>query len=148
MSVVAGSLKKKKHTKATSRPEPCRPSRSIFSLTIAVFLSVSFTAAGGSDFFFFFSSRRRHTRCCCVTGVQTCALPISGRERAREAATDVNRRSGYQFGRSEERRVGKELQQRVDLGGRRILKKKKNKKNKYNNLKIVRKIDRKKKIEY
>src|SRR5881296_3943033 len=26
---------------------------------------------------FFFSSRRRHTRCCCVTGVQTCALPIS-----------------------------------------------------------------------
>src|SRR5881296_3559084 len=28
--------------------------------------------------FFFFSSRRRHTRCCCVTGVQTCALPISG----------------------------------------------------------------------
>src|SRR5881296_2095256 len=28
-------------------------------------------------FFFFFSSRRRHTRCCCVTGVQTCALPIS-----------------------------------------------------------------------
>src|SRR3546814_12134369 len=31
-----------------------------------------------SDFcFFFFSSRRRHTRCALVTGVQTCALPIS-----------------------------------------------------------------------
>src|SRR3546814_3340157 len=29
------------------------------------------------DLFFFFSSRRRHTRCALVTGVQTCALPIS-----------------------------------------------------------------------
>src|SRR3546814_8884570 len=29
-------------------------------------------------FAFFFSSRRRHTRCALVTGVQTCALPISG----------------------------------------------------------------------
>src|SRR3546814_9573032 len=28
---------------------------------------------------FFFSSRRRHTRCALVTGVQTCALPISAR---------------------------------------------------------------------
>src|SRR3546814_6392269 len=28
--------------------------------------------------FFFFASRRRHTRCALVTGVQTCALPISG----------------------------------------------------------------------
>src|SRR3546814_7451131 len=28
---------------------------------------------------FFFSSRRRHTRCALVTGVQTCALPISWR---------------------------------------------------------------------
>src|SRR3546814_2901936 len=34
--------------------------------------------------FCFFSSRRRHTRCALVTGVQTCALPISppsGRDR-------------------------------------------------------------------
>src|SRR3546814_11342221 len=30
-------------------------------------------------YFFFFSSRRRHTRCALVTGVQTCALPISQR---------------------------------------------------------------------
>src|SRR3546814_199332 len=30
--------------------------------------------------FFFFSSRRRHTRCALVTGVQTCALPISAPE--------------------------------------------------------------------
>src|SRR3546814_6934035 len=28
---------------------------------------------------FFFSSGRRHTRCALVTGVQTCALPISVR---------------------------------------------------------------------
>src|SRR3546814_4701458 len=27
--------------------------------------------------FFFFSSRRLHTRCALVTGVQTCALPIT-----------------------------------------------------------------------
>src|SRR3546814_15823665 len=33
-------------------------------------------------FFFFFSSRRRHTRCALVTGVQTCALPISVRRPA------------------------------------------------------------------
>src|SRR3546814_4994826 len=30
-------------------------------------------------FYFFFSSRRRHTICALVTGVQTCALPISSR---------------------------------------------------------------------
>src|SRR3546814_21076105 len=29
------------------------------------------------QWYFFFSSRRRHTRCALVTGVQTCALPIS-----------------------------------------------------------------------
>src|SRR3546814_2433784 len=28
-------------------------------------------------YIFFFSSRRRHTSCALVTGVQTCALPIS-----------------------------------------------------------------------
>src|SRR3546814_17954922 len=33
---------------------------------------------------FFFSSRRRHTRCALVTGVQTCALPISLRYRHRQ----------------------------------------------------------------
>src|SRR3546814_12399903 len=31
--------------------------------------------------FFLFSSRRRHTSCALVTGVQTCALPISGHTR-------------------------------------------------------------------
>src|SRR3546814_10169815 len=34
---------------------------------------------------FFFSSRRRHTRCALVTGVQTCALPISRTVRGLEA---------------------------------------------------------------
>src|SRR3546814_4893893 len=38
---------------------------SILCILLFVFLS------------FFFSSRRRHTRCALVTGVQTCALPIS-----------------------------------------------------------------------
>src|SRR3546814_3485489 len=32
----------------------------------------------GDLFCFCFSSRRRQTRCALVTGVQTCALPISG----------------------------------------------------------------------
>src|SRR3546814_12043548 len=31
---------------------------------------------------FFFSSRRRHTRCALVTGVQTCALPITDAQHA------------------------------------------------------------------
>src|SRR3546814_7520121 len=51
--------------------------------------------------FFFFSSRRRHTSCALVTGVQTCALPISRRSddgdlrsRVREIAAE-RRRFGY-----------------------------------------------------
>src|SRR3546814_12846119 len=44
-----------------------------------------------SFYFFFFSSRRRHTRCALVTGVQTCALPISERELAE--ALGVGRRA-------------------------------------------------------
>src|SRR3546814_16409826 len=104
---------------------------------------------------FFFSSRRRHTRCALVTGVQTCALPIFGlkgihrafvpneqyRHFAHFSYPFAKRRKSYlqdhgRFivprwancygaGRSEERRVGKELSVRVDLGGRRIIKKKK-----------------------
>src|SRR3546814_9919760 len=63
--------------------------------------------------FFFFSSRRRHTRCALVTGVQTCALPISsvpacghcwpGNPTSRSLARRPTIPS-----RSEERRVGKE----------------------------------------
>src|SRR3546814_4897139 len=35
---------------------------------------------------FFFSSRRRHTRCALVTGVQTCALPISWDETGKDGS--------------------------------------------------------------
>src|SRR3546814_10756614 len=38
---------------------------------------------------FFFSSRRRHTRCALVTGVQTCALPISQHPRVDEGRDDA-----------------------------------------------------------
>src|SRR3546814_7812916 len=69
-------------------------------------------------FVFFFASRRRHTRCAVVTGVQTCALPISlpSGENWRESATYVGVDAvvvvetplGRMGLRSEERRVGKE----------------------------------------
>src|SRR3546814_2240295 len=78
---------------------------------------------------FFFSSRRRHTRCALVTGVQTCALPISwSRYQLARAAmhkelieprldiasavsaalADEAAPVKAQRNRSEERRVGKE----------------------------------------
>src|SRR3546814_3185837 len=82
-------------------------------------------------FLFFFSSRRRHTRCALVTGVQTCALPISDAQwirpisSAHSAYSRLASRSPEKrklsstwacpfeggrnrFQRSEERRVGKE----------------------------------------
>src|SRR3546814_4008581 len=84
----------------------------MFSVMCVIFLLIVF----------FFSSRRRHTRCALVTGVQTCALPISypdhllgknglvaaggpgkGSPQARTVAEQRDQRS-----RSEERRVGKE----------------------------------------
>src|SRR3546814_2410669 len=38
----------------------------------------------------FFSSRRRHTRCALVTGVQTCALPISvGHDELAPRSTEI-----------------------------------------------------------
>src|SRR3546814_1722870 len=52
--------------------------------------------------FFFFSSRRRHTRCALVTGVQTCALPIS--DAAGPGRLDLPGR-GLAFGRAYERRA-------------------------------------------
>src|SRR3546814_177479 len=39
---------------------------------------------------FFFSSRRRHTRCALVTGVQTCALPISLKAAVAKLANDYS----------------------------------------------------------
>src|SRR3546814_8659619 len=73
-------------------------------------------------FFFFFSSRRRHTRCALVTGVQTCALPISRAGPCRQEIQELRVVSvamrdrlledrgigGHAGDRSEERRVGKE----------------------------------------
>src|SRR3546814_20322293 len=41
-----------------------------FCMCLTVYLMTGFV-------FFFLSSRRRHTSCALVTGVQTCALPIS-----------------------------------------------------------------------
>src|SRR3546814_6578740 len=38
--------------------------------------------------FVFFSSRRRHTRCALVTGVQTCALPISSLAESEKTAIE------------------------------------------------------------
>src|SRR3546814_3114021 len=41
---------------------------------------------------FFFSSRRRHTSCALVTGVQTCALPISDDGNQRSSRSNKSRR--------------------------------------------------------
>src|SRR3546814_3476782 len=49
-------------------------SRSVICVIVVVCVSML-----SMYFVFFFSSRRRHTRCALVTGVQTCALPISVR---------------------------------------------------------------------
>src|SRR3546814_6248651 len=45
-------------------------------------------------FLFFFSSRRRHTSCALVTGVQTCALPISAPVFKLTAELQARRRLG------------------------------------------------------
>src|ERR1044071_10287189 len=74
---------------------------------------------------YFFSSRRGHTRSPLVTGVQTCALPISRiviRQRPRQRPDDDTRRARRRP--RTDRKSGVEGK-RVDLGGRRITKKKK-----------------------
>src|SRR3546814_3136354 len=48
------------------------------------------------DLFFFFSSRRRHTRCALVTGVQTCALPISEAEVGPAKSRPAGKKAGKQ----------------------------------------------------
>src|SRR3546814_12455958 len=113
---------------------------------------------------FFFSSRRRHTRCALVTGVQTCALPISSRKPKWVVSPEppLARRdmpatiaqpvrlcqpdagdSSFPFGLKRSRDAGipsdapipssperksvvegKSVSVRVDIGGRRIIKKK------------------------
>src|SRR3546814_9203160 len=53
---------------------------------------------GGYILFFFFSSRRRHTRCALVTGVQTCALPISEDQlRLMKSENEALRRANLQL---------------------------------------------------
>src|SRR3546814_16535619 len=99
---------------------------------------------------FFFSSRRRHTRCALVTGVQTCALPISAwgwpaasRRNAR-GRPDRSRRRRWSESSPEERKSGvegKRVAVRVDVGGRRIIKKQKKYKHiDYITIKITTKI--------
>src|SRR5437879_11197690 len=76
-------------------------------------------------FFFFFSSRRRHTRYIGDWSSDVCSsdLCVGGfiREATHCCQPLVNRRWSQVKLRSEERRVGKS----VDLGGRRMIKKKK-----------------------
>src|SRR3546814_8848845 len=55
--------------------------------------------------FFFFSSRRRHTRCALVTGVQTCALPISTCNHARFAALSQESGMTKSYTREDTRRI-------------------------------------------
>src|SRR5216684_5362065 len=75
-------------------------------------------------FFFFFSSRRRHTRCSRDWSSDVCSsdlMPFQSPSCLASRSLNIWRQNGQ---RSEERRVGKS----VDLGGRRIIKKKKQKK--------------------
>src|SRR3546814_7732825 len=97
--------------------------------------------------FFFFSSRRRHTRCALVTGVQTCALPISlalswlagvgecgslvngagGRDTKEMMRIRTRSDIADAVFRGKDRKSvvkGKSVSVRVDLGGSSIIKKK------------------------
>src|SRR3546814_3067066 len=76
---------------------------------------------------FFFSSRRRHTRCALVTGVQTCALPISMQASQPQASAVIGSKNftesvilgeiGAALGPGADTRV----EHRRQLGGTRIL---------------------------
>src|SRR6266853_3869695 len=93
-------------------------------------LNASGLAVGLPEGLFFFQAEDG-IRDLTVTGVQTCALPISmvcsRRSRCAAESRPAPKRwpSRPSRTRSEERRVGKS----VDLGGRRIIKKKKKKQN-------------------
>src|SRR5438309_2686984 len=91
-------------------------------------LALDFTLNTRADvIFFFFFQAEDGIRDGTVTGVQTCALPIYVAAGHHHVAADLSFQqqvSGVASNtsiRSEERRVGKS----VDLGGRRIIKKKK-----------------------
>src|SRR5688572_32178847 len=79
-------------------------------------------------FFFFFSSRRRHTRFDCDWSSDVCSSDLTvvdwaeaGKVPCFKVGGRLRFRASEVEARSEERRVGKS----VDLGGRRIIKKKK-----------------------
>src|SRR3546814_3662428 len=86
----------------------------------------------GSIYFFFFSSRRRHTRCALVTGVQTCALPISQKPAAAAAVEEEDLRriavrrelvrvAGLEFGDDavgQKRAVAREGGEELDAAGK------------------------------
>src|SRR3546814_10396761 len=59
-------------------------------------------------FLFFFSSIRRHTRCALVTGVQTCALPISLLELVETLSQHV---TGFAAAMNQVRRCSKDIEQ-------------------------------------
>src|SRR5438105_10174906 len=82
-------------------------------------------------FFFFFSSRRRHTRSTRDWSSDVCSSDLDVLGNRPRHGVDVGGFRDYATavaGRSEERRVGKS----VDLGGRRINKKKKKREKKRN----------------
>src|SRR6266567_2380919 len=97
-----------------SSPKPRRPSLLLRLLALALQLPL---------LFFFFSSRRRHTRFDCDWSSDVCSSDLIYHKDAHDLmkifASPVH--AHIDGVRSEERRVGKS----VDLGGRRIIKKKK-----------------------
>src|SRR3546814_9200363 len=70
-----------------------------------LFLLVTCLSIVNFFFLFFFSSRRRHTICALVTGVQTCALPISC-SRARPGAAGAAKRPSATVGGAVDRQPG------------------------------------------
>src|SRR3546814_15172969 len=102
----------------------------------------------------FCSSRRRHTRCALVTGVQTCALPICRHRHAQRLGPGDERgarlglvvpgevdRAGLRARQPRPDRksvvLGKRVSVRVDLGGRRLIKKKKQQAEALNSVEVI-----------
>src|SRR6476619_8209132 len=80
------------------------------------------------EVFVFFSSRRRHTRLVSDWSSDVCSSDLLKGQFDRIASIEMFEAVGEEYwSRSEERRVGKS----VDLGGRRIIKKKKIEKEKH-----------------
>src|SRR5687768_17771600 len=84
------------------------------------FVSMKSVPTVVSTTFFFFSSRRRHTRCSRDWSSDVCSSDLCGGGTTSSGYGDPKVVGKFGFARSEERRVGKS----VDLGGRRIIKKK------------------------